>query len=433
MPWPAPAPSSARVGDIVITAATQADSSPAGAPKGAVQYVMTTTLRNAGSATRVADLRACPMWLSVHESGGWYGQEGRPLSWDQLQSGQPCPVQPTTVTLASGQTIRMSTSVFAHDLLAANVRPNYRSYFHAHVRIDTATVVVQADSAFLTYPSADLVPSATSILTTRDTSHLLRTQISLVNRGDLPAYLEYGACATRVLAYRTTAPNAVPVWDSNKRRLWTWGQGVICLAYLATTTLPPGATFAPSELTLDVPLMDVFGDSLPDGHYYFRASVGFSNRAPITDIPAGDLEITFARPPLATTRRSFILEWTASPVTLSGDAVRAVAAGTVVNANSALVLLAPLECPLQLRVYRDRARRDAAPRSGAPDWAQPICAAPLRSKTVRRGETETYETSVAVRDILGNSLPSGRYYFAVVARAEGMEMNLSAGELNLTR
>lgn len=308
-----------------------------------------------------------------------------------------------------------------------------RSYFHAHVRIDTSTVVVQADSALLIYPSADLVPSATSVLAMRDTSRVLRTEISLVNRGELPAYLEYGACATRVLAYRTTAPNAVPVWDSNRRRLWAYGQGVICPSYLRATTVAPGATLSPGEFTLDVPLMDVLGDSLPDGHYYFLASVGFSNRTPIADIPAGDLEIAFAHPPLATTRRSFILEWTATPVTLSGVAVRAVAIGTVVNANTALVSLAPLACPLQLRVYRDRARRDAAPRSGAPDWAQTICTAPFREKGVRRGETETYETVVPVRDILGSSLPAGRYYFAVLARAEGMEMVLSAGELDLAR
>jgi hypothetical protein len=202
--------------------------------------------------------------------------------------------------------------------------------------------------------------------------------------------------------------------------------------YLVATNVAPGATLAPGELKLDVPLMDFLGDSLPDGHYYFRASAGFSNRPAITDIPAGDLDIAFVRPPLATTRRSFILQWTASPVTLSGDSVRAVVTGTVVNANTALVSLAPLECPLQLRVYRDRARRDAAPRSGAPDWTQPVCTSPMRDKGVRRGETETYQTAVPVRDILGSSLPSGTYYFAVVARAEGMEMTLSAGELNLT-
>jgi hypothetical protein len=71
---------------------------------------------------------------------------------------------------------------------------------------------------------------------------------------------------------------------------------------LMATTAPSGAAFSPRELTLEVPLMDVLADSLPDGHYYFRASVSFSHRAAMTDIPAGDAEIAFARPPMTLAR-----------------------------------------------------------------------------------------------------------------------------------
>jgi hypothetical protein len=52
---------------------------------------------------------------------------------------------------------------------------------------------------------------------------------------------------------------------------------------------------------------------------------------------------------------------------------------------------------------------------------------------MNRGEKQTFEVVVPVRDILGASLPSGRYYFAVLATAEGMQMTLSAGELDLVR
>src|SRR6476660_9479372 len=124
-----------------------------------------------------------------------------------------------------------------------------------------------------------------------DTTRSLRTTVTLTNRGKLPAYLEYGACATQVRAYRTAAPDAVPVWDSNRRGTWDYGPIYVCLSYLLGTTIPPGALFSPRELTLELPLMDVLADSLPDGHYYFRASVAFSNRAAMTDIPAGDAEI----------------------------------------------------------------------------------------------------------------------------------------------
>jgi len=263
-----------------------------------------------------------------------------------------------------------------------------------------------------------------------DTTRTLRTTVTVTNRGK-PAYLEYGDCATQVLAYRTTAPDAVPVWDSRWRRTWGSGQPLICTSLMATT-IPSGALFSPRELTLEIPLMDVLADSLPDGHYYFRASVAFSNRAAMTDIPAGDAEIAFARPLLATKRRSFVLEWQASPVTLSGTSVRAAVTGTLVNANSALVDFAR-DCPVLIRVYRDRARRDEAPRSGAADWSQPGCGSATQPKGMYRGDKQTFEAVVAVRDILGASLPSGKYYFDVVMTAEGMPMTLSAGELDLVR
>ncbi len=280
-------------------------------------------------------------------------------------------------------------------------------------------------------PSDGLVASATSVVAKQDTTSVLRTSVTVVNRGASPAYLEYGACATRVLAYRAPG-DAVPVWDSDRRRMWAYGQPIICLSYGVATTVAPGASLSPGEFTLAVPLLDVLGDSLPDGHYYFSASVGFVNRGPLTQVPAGDAELALARPPLAVTRRSFIMQWTATPVTVSGGTVVAKATGVVVNANSALIQL-ERNCPVLIRVYRDRARRDAAPRSGAPDWSQPACVSARDTAVLYRGDMKTFETAVPIKDILGASLPSGRYYFAVLVKGDDMEMVLSAGELDLVR
>lgn len=279
-------------------------------------------------------------------------------------------------------------------------------------------------------PLADLVPSATSVVIPRDTTLTLRTMVTLANQSASPLHVEYGACATRVLAFRTADRDAISVWDSNQRRLWDSGQPLICLLYLASATIQPGADFSPGELTLEVPLMEVLGDSLPDGHYYFQASVGFSNRAAMTNILAGDAELVLPRPPLATTRRSFILEWQAAPVSVSDGLVHATVTGTVVNANTALVEIGR-DCPVLIRAYRDRARRDASPRSGAPDWSQPACGSAMQTETVARGDKQTLEAVVPVRDILGASLTPGTYYFAVVVSAEGMQMTMSAGELDL--
>lgn len=45
----------------------------------------------------------------------------------------------------------------------------------------------------------------------------------------------------------------------------------------------------------------------------------------------------------------------------------------------------------------------------------------------------TVATLVRAADILGSSLPSGRYYFAVAVHAEGNRVMLSAGDAQLSR
>jgi hypothetical protein len=434
MPWPSVAPIEMRVGDLVVRATTRPDSAPVGAPKGAVLYTTTASIRNAAAAPRSVRLSDCPMWISVHGGGSWWGQEGRPLEWDQIANGGGCKTTPAALTLASGESRTLATGVFAHELLAARVPANYRSYFHAHLRVDSSDVVVQADSAVITYPSGDLVPRAATTLFTRDTTRYLRTTVTLTNTGELPAYLEYGACAVRVLAYRSADLAGAPAWNSNYRRLWE-GTGLYgCPAYLVTTTVKPGAEFSPPELTFESRLIEMLGDSLPDAHYYFTATVGFSNRSPIADIPAGDADVALPRPPMPATRIADLLTYRAQPVTVSvaPAVVRAEATATLDYAGSALVTFSR-DCPLLLYVYRDRARRDAAPRSGSADWQQPACGSPEQEIGMNRGQTRTLSVAVPVQDILGGTLPAGHYYFAVVVQAQRNRVFLSAGEADLAR
>ena len=52
---------------------------------------------------------------------------------------------------------------------------------------------------------------------------------------------------------------------------------------------------------------------------------------------------------------------------------------------------------------------------------------------MRRGESRTLAAETTVREILGNRLPPGRYYFAVAVQREGTRFFVSAGEANLSR
>ncbi|HEY7394595.1 MAG TPA: Ig-like domain-containing protein [Gemmatimonadaceae bacterium] len=433
MRWNPVPPKAVLVDGIRVSGVTRVDSAPPNAIKGSVLYTIDATLRNNSSSERSFAMGACSIWLTVHGGGGWYDEEMRPLAWDQLVSGHACTDEPKTVRLPPGASYTVSTSVFAHELSAA-ITSNYRYFFHAHVRLDTTEVVVDADSAVVSYPSSDLVASAATTVVGQDTSQSLRTTATLTNSGAFPAYIEYGACAMRIFAYSTPDRSGPPKWDSNLRRPWhgTYGQG--CPLYLATTTIQPGAVFAPKEFSFNAPLIEMLADSLPDGRYYFSADIGFSNRPPIR-VPAGSLDLVLPRQPLATSRVSDLMTFTAIPVEVSGSpaSVRARATATLDYAGGALIEFSR-DCPITLYAYRDRGRRDTAPRSGAADWTQPLACGPDQVKAVmNRGDTRTMETTVPVRDILGASLPSGHYYFAVALRAEGNRVFLAAGDADLVR
>jgi hypothetical protein len=432
--WVAIPPAEARVGDFVIRAGTRPDSSPSGAPKGAVSYVTTATIRNTASSPRMLRLGGCAVWVTLHGGGLYYGQEARVVLSDELTREPVCPAVVPTFTLAGNESKTVTTSVFAHDLLNRGAASNSRQFFHAHLSVNETKVVVQADSATISGPSSDLASRATTSLVRTDTTQSLKTVVTLTNTGQLPAHLEYGACAVRVLAYRTADRSGPPVWDSEKRRTWQGSFGYVCLMYLVASKIPVGADFSPREFTLQVPLMEMLADSLPDGVYYFSATLGFSNRAPIGGIPAGALDLSLARPPLSTTRVADFFTYRAAPVTVSGSPaqVRAQVTATLDFAGSSLVSFSR-DCPVLLYAYRDRARRDAAPRSGAADWSQPKCAAIQETVTMSKGQSRALETVVNARDILGASLPSGRYYFAVAVQAQGNRVFMSAGELDLTQ
>jgi len=299
-----------------------------------------------------------------------------------------------------------------------------------------ATTGVAANSAGASVSNADLLASATTVSVGQDTGQSLRITATLKNVGALPAYFEYGACALRILAYATPDRSGPPKWDSNLRRPWHGATlGPVCLSYLIATTIPPGNVLAPREFSFGAPLIEMLADSLPDGRYYFTADIEFSNRPLLRGIPAGSLDLALPRQPLATSRVSDLLTLTALPVEVSGSPpfVLARATATLGYARSAMMEFSR-DCPVTLYAYRDRARRDAAPRAGAADWTQLLACAPDQVKVVmKRGDTRTMETTVAVRDILGASLPSGHYYFAVTLRAQSNRVFLAAGDADLVR
>ncbi|MHB0949021.1 MAG: hypothetical protein ACYC4J_08175 [Gemmatimonadaceae bacterium] len=199
--------------------------------------------------------------------------------------------------------------------------------------------------------------------------------------------------------------------------------------------LAPGDTLASGAFRLEVPLIEIVGDSLPDGRFWFSAYVE-TNRTYRTRVAAGSLDIVVPRPPLLESRFVESLRFIALPVALSGMASPSITArGSIrVDFAGSAMFTTSRDCPMRLLAYRDRARRDAAPRSGAPDWSQPLtCSTAQDTARLNRGQSRTFQATVPVTDILGSQLPGGRYYFAVVMLGAGARVYLSAGDAELTR
>lgn len=89
----------------------------------------------------------------------------------------------------------------------------------------------------------------------------------------------------------------------------------------------------------------------------------------------------------------------------------------------------PDGCTVLLRAYRDESR------SGSPAWDQAgsaMCTMALRRTTLAPGESREFgSVTVGAGEILGDSLPDGRYYLSAVIRPNGQTVELAAGATEL--
>ena len=103
----------------------------------------------------------------------------------------------------------------------------------------------------------------------REPSDSLRWVGQVSNPTDQPSRVEFGDCALSIDAF--TPSRTIPVWVSQNRGPYGSDAMYLCLAYLGGVDLAPGQTQIPLEFQLSVPLLEVLGDSLPNGPYRFEA------------------------------------------------------------------------------------------------------------------------------------------------------------------
>lgn len=379
-------------------------------------------------------VRDCTMSLRAYRVGD---RAGVP-AWDQSH-GVECAQDRSPLALGPRESRRFDARVDDWQIVG-ETRPPGRYAFTAVFRLADETLEIPAGELEL----PNRLEALTYNVDTRLVDTLLYATASVTNAGTRAVYLEYGDCVLSLRAYRAPERTGTPVWRSEARATWDGAHSYICLAYLAVTTLAPGATANPLERELRIPVVEVLGDSLPDGRYYFSGTLRLNSmRTP--EVLAGSAELAFPRPPLPPfrtvegTRHRAVSTLETST---TGQTVRTTVTVTLpwpegVPANQdpgGAVVEYSADCPVVLHVYRDRARRDAMPRSGQPDWQSGLNCGIERQKLVKRyGESWTFDVRATTREILADRLPPGRYYFAAVVRAGRRMVYLSAGEADLRR
>lgn len=215
------------------------------------------------------------------------------------------------------------------------------------------------------------------------------------------------------------------MWRSSASEPWEGTYTRACLAILTQRLLAPGA-----ELLLDSHwsrVIEILGDSLPNGRYYFTALVRGGA------LPAGEFDLVLARPPLPESLTLGLITYTVGTSVSPGSGASVHATVTLTHAGSSVVEY-PKACAVELVAYRSRERRDTAARSGAPDRRDSrSCVDGWQQRVLKPGQSIVLETAPLVRDILGSSLPDGTYYFAVVVHTRTRDVWLSAGSAELRR
>ncbi len=266
----------------------------------------------------------------------------------------------------------------------------------------------------------------------------LQASVSLTNVTDSPIRLEYGACAVLLLGYDNPARSGAPVWDSEERHDPVTGTPYVCPDILYVREVGTGESLPAEELQVSVPLYEIMGHSLlgrflPDGRYYWLARVKMNDQT--IEVPLGQLLLKMDEPPLPRQRSIDGLlyrvdTWTAAT---SPTAVGSIL--SVVNQTDVFMAASIADrCPFSLYGYREKARRDAAFVAGEADWG-PKGRCLLKMVFLRLGAGESRQLSITVpgAEILGDSLPEGRYYLAAVVRLGNASIWLAAGDIQLQR
>ena len=244
------------------------------------------TITNESDREILLPLKGCSVLLRAYGSPR---RAGAPAFFDAQRPGWECSEQGETIPLAPGASRELTTSVDVFRILD-DVNPEGRYYFTVLLRRGDHTLELPADDAELGYGLGGVRHRADARLA--DEGRMLDVDVVVLNGGDRPAHVDYGACAVRLRVYRTAHRTGEPAWDSSRRPSPDprTGERIECPAHSAATSLAPGDTLQPREFSESIPVAAILGDSLGDGRYFFAASIRLNHHF-LADVSAGEGEL----------------------------------------------------------------------------------------------------------------------------------------------
>jgi hypothetical protein len=125
------------------------------------------------------------------------------------------------------------------------------------------------------------------------------------------------------------------------------------------------------------------------------------------------------------------LRYSAETLVMESFPVQLATTVTVANIGSRPAALEFSDgCPVLLRAYR------APDHTGEPAWDQAretFCTMAIQRMTISPGESRDFTVRTDARQILGDSLPNGRYLLTAVLRKTGWPLELDAGSVDLAQ
>ncbi len=407
-------------GGLAFRAATRVDTARDGQMRRLPRVHAVVTVTNPTARRIETSIRRCPVLLRAYATA----ERTRPAF--DAGRGMACGEEPAALSLTPGESRDFETETEVWRVLRDSLPPG-PYHFTVLFPLADRTLELPAGQAVLSHGLRGLGYRVRTAVA-RDS---LLARAVVVNEGPDTVHLEFGTCALKLRAYRAAERAGPPVWRSERVEPWSGGGVYGCDLKLGISDLAPGDSLRPFEVR--VPLIEVLGDSLPDGRYHFGAVLEL-NFAETGELAAGAAELAVPRAPLPDSRQARLITYrAATEVTEQRPTrVRTRVTATLTAAGGSIQRY-PHGCPVMLWAYRDRARRDAAPVSGAPDWMSHPggCGPELQEVSLGRGESRVFEVAADARSILGASLPPGRYYFAAVVNAPTRRVFLSAGEADL--